>query len=157
MEEPAKPTPVEPPRGVYPARVDEKGRLKLPVNFQQYLGNEKLFITTLDTRIARIYPISVWEQNEKLLFDQTDDTAAAEDLAFVANHFGADGDVDSQGRVLLPTELRRALNLENQPVRLDYFQGAINVVGEQVYEERQKRAMTNLGEKLKAMKKKGLK
>jgi MraZ protein len=157
VEEPAKPTPVEPPRGVYPARVDEKGRLKLPVNFQQYLGNEKLFITTLDTRIARIYPISVWEQNEKLLFDQTDDTDAAEDLAFVANHFGADGDIDSQGRILLPTELRRALNLENQPVRLDYFQGAINVVSEPVYEERQKRAMADLGEKLKAMKKKGLK
>ena len=127
------------------------------MNFQQYLGNEKLFITTLDTRIARIYPISVWEQNEKLLFDQTDDTDAAEDLAFVANHFGADGDIDSQGRILLPTELRRTLNLENQPVRLDYFQGAINVVSEPVYEERQKRAMADLGEKLKAMKKKGLK
>jgi MraZ protein len=147
----------EPPRGVYPARVDEKGRLKLPVNFQHFLGDEKLFITTLDTRIARIYPISVWEQNEKILFDQTDETETAEDLSFVANHYGADGEIDAQGRVLLPTELRRSLDLENQPVWLDYFQGAINVVSKTVYEERQRRALENLGDKLKVMKKRGLK
>jgi MraZ protein len=153
----ARQTPVEPPRGVYPARVDEKGRLKLPVNFQQFLGSEKLFITTLDTRIARIYPISAWQQNEKILFDQTDDTDTAEDVAFIANHFGADGEIDAQGRVLLPTELRRALNLESQPVWLDYFQSGVNVVGQQIYEERQKRALENLPGKLKAMKGKGLK
>ena len=27
---------VEPPRGMYPARVDDKGRLKLPVGFQDF-------------------------------------------------------------------------------------------------------------------------
>jgi DNA-binding transcriptional regulator/RsmH inhibitor MraZ len=81
----------------------------------------------------------------------------AEDVAFIANHFGADAEIDNQGRVLLPTELRRALNLENQTVWLDCYQGAVNVYGKEVYDERQRRATDNLGAKLNALKKKGLK
>ena len=146
-----------PPRGFYTARVDEKGRLKLPTLFQEFLGGEKLFVTSLDTRIARIYPISLWRQNESLLFDQSDEPEMAEDIAFIANHFGADSEIDGQGRVLLPTELRRALNLENQTVWLDCYQGGVNVYGKEVYEERQRRATDNLGPKLNALKKKGLK
>ncbi len=146
-----------PPRGFYTARVDEKGRLKLPTLFQEFLGGEKLFVTSLDTRIARIYPISLWQQNESLLFDQSDEPEMAEDIAFIANHFGADSEIDGQGRVLLPTELRRALNLENQTVWLDCYQGGVNVYGKEVYEERQRRATDNLGPKLNALKKRGLK
>ena len=62
MEEQPQTTPVEPPRGFFSAHVDDKGRLKLPVDLQQYLtaiGDEKLFVTSVDDRIARIYPISV--------------------------------------------------------------------------------------------------
>jgi len=151
--------PVEPPRGIYPARVDEKGRLKLPVNFQQFLtasGEEKVFITSLDTLTARIYPTSLWKANEKLLADTTDDPEGAEDLAFMANDLGADSEVDGQGRVLLPTELRRMLSLESQQVWLECFQGGINIYNKAVYEERQKRSRENLATKLTAFRKKGL-
>ena len=44
----------EPPNGMYPARVDDKGRLKLPVGFQEYISGlpeKKLFVTSLDRRI----------------------------------------------------------------------------------------------------------
>jgi MraZ protein len=153
------PMPVEPPRGIYPARVDEKGRLKLPVNFQQFLsasGEEKVFITSLDTLTARIYPTSLWKANEKLLAESTDDPEGAEDIAFMANDLGADSEVDGQGRVLLPTELRRTLNMESQPVWLECFQGGINIYNKAVYEERQKRSRENLAQKVSAFKKKGL-
>jgi len=46
---------------MYPARVDDKGRLKLPVGFQQYfagLQEKKLFVTSLDRRIGQIYSIA---------------------------------------------------------------------------------------------------
>lgn len=151
--------PVEPPRGIYPARVDEKGRLKLPVNFQQFLsasGEEKVFITSLDTLTARIYPTSLWKANEKLLAESTDDPEGAEDIAFMANDLGADSEVDGQGRVLLPTELRRTLNMESQPVWLECFQGGINIYNKAVYEERQKRSRENLAQRVSAFKKKGL-
>ena len=159
MEAANSPVPVEPPRGIYPARVDEKGRLKRPVNFQQFLsasGEEKVFITSLDTLTARIYPTSLWKANEKLLADSTDDPEGAEDIAFMANDLGADSEVDGQGRVLLPTELRRMLSLESQPVWLECFQGGINIYNKAVYEERQKRSRENLAQKVSAFKKKGL-
>lgn len=129
----------------------------MPVNFQEFIGGEKLFVTSLDARIARLYPISVWQTNEKLLSELTDDPEVAEHIAFIADHYGADSDVDGQGRVLLPTDLRRELKLENEQVWLQCFQGAINVYGKDVYEEQERRAKENLADKLKLAKQKGLK
>ena len=139
------------------AKVDAKGRLNLPTVFQEFFQGEKLFVTSLDMRVARIYPLSLWERNETMLYDSSDDPDMAEDIAFTANHYGADAEIDPQGRVLVPTELRRALNLENQTVWLDCFQGGVNVYGKEVYDERLRRATDNLQAKLVAMKKKGLK
>lgn len=159
MDPENKTTPVEPPRGIYPARVDEKGRLKLPVNFQEYLngsGEPKVFITSLDIRTARIYPTSVWKENERLLAESTDDPEGAEDIAFMANDLGADSELDAQGRVLVPTELRRLLSLESQQVWLECYQGGINIYNKEVYEERQRRSRENLAAKVATFKKKGL-
>jgi MraZ protein len=161
VEESPQTTPVEPPRGFFSAHVDDKGRLKLPVDLQQYLaaiGDDKLFVTSVDDRIARIYPISVWKGNEKVLEAlASDDPDAAEAIAFVTNDYGADAKVDAAGRVTLPTDLRRALSLENQEVRLDWSQGAINVYSKAEYEARKKQHKDNLGEKLKMAKLKGFK
>jgi len=161
VEERPQTTPVEPPRGFFSAHVDDKGRLKLPVDMQQYLsaiGDERFFVTSVDDRIARIYPISVWKGNEKILEElATEDPDAAEALLFVTNDYGAEAKVDPQGRVTLPTDLRRALSLENQEVRLDWSQGAINVYSKVEYEARKRQAKDNLPEKLKMAKLKGFK
>ncbi len=161
MEEEPKPTPVEPPRGFFPAHVDDKGRLKLPVNFQQYLGllgDQKLFVTSIDGRTGRIYPISVWEQNEKILAElATTDPDAADALSFISNEYGEEAKLDTQGRVTLPTNLRRAMAMENTEVRLDWSQGGINVYSMAEYEARKRQAKENLAEKLKAAKLKGFK
>jgi MraZ protein len=161
VEDQPKPTPVEPPRGFFTAHVDDKGRLKLPVDLQQYLGaigDDKLFVTSVDDRIARIYPISVWKANEKILETlATEDPDAADALAFVTNDYGADAKVDPQGRVTLPTDLRRALALEDQEVRVDWSQGAINVYSKAEYEAQKRKAKDNLAEKVKAAKLKGFK
>lgn len=150
----------EPPRGIYPARVDEKGRLKLPAIFQQYLtdlGEKRVFVTSLDVRIARIYPISVWKENEILFDTATDDPEAAEDVKFIANDLGADSEIDGQGRVLVPQELRQMLSLENQTVWIECQKGRMNVYGKEVYEDRKRRAYENAADKLRALEKKGLK
>jgi MraZ protein len=161
VEETVKPSPVEPPRGSFPAHVDDKGRLKLPVNFQQFLGgtgDQKLFVTSTDGRIARIYPISVWEQNEKFLEQlSAEDPEAADSLGFLANHYGAESKMDPQGRVTLPTELRREFSLENQEVRVECSMGAINVYSMAEYAARAERYRENLESKLNAAKKKGFK
>jgi MraZ protein len=136
--------------------VDAKGRLALPVNFRQFMGDEKLYLTSLDTRIGRVYKLSVWKQNEKVLSEERDNPEWAEDLLHLANHYGADGEVDAQGRVLLPTTLRRELELEDQQVYLEFTQNAVSIYNDKIYKELQSRARANLAEKLNAMKKKGI-
>src|SRR5579859_4387147 len=103
---------VEPPRGMYPARLDEKGRVKLPAAFQQYfaaLREKTLFVTSLDRRIAQIYPMAVWRDNEKVLSENREHTRAAKAVAFNASDLGAETEMDSQGRILFSPELRREL------------------------------------------------
>jgi MraZ protein len=149
---------VEPPRGFFTARVDEKGRLKLPAAFQQFLkdlGEKRVFVTTLDVSTVRIYPISLWKQNENF-FDDNQDPEIAENVSFLANHYGADSEIDGQGRILVPQELRRALKLEDQPVFLSHYRGRINVYGKDEYDRRLERANTNPVENLRHLERKGL-
>ena len=151
--------PVEAPRGFLSARVDEKGRLKLPAAITQYLGalgEHKVFVTTLNGSTARIYPISAWLQTENMLEESGEDADVREDVAFIAYHFGADSEIDPQGRVLVPTDLRRALKLENEQVYLRCFKQRIDVIGREVYEQRLTKAMEGLGEKLQGLEKRGL-
>ena len=152
--------PGDPPRGTVQARVDDKGRLKLPVAIQQYLGRlgeNKVFITTLDLRSVRLYPTSLWQENEAFFSQPSDDPDALADIQLLANHYGADSEGDAQGRVLFPTDLRRELGMENQPVWLECQKGRINVYTQQEYGQRLDRAKTRPDEKLRSLESKGLK
>jgi MraZ protein len=152
-------TPVEAPQGFLSARVDEKGRLKLPAAIVQYLesfGERKVFITTLDGITVRLYPISVWRVSEGLLEEAGDDTDVREDVSFIAFHYGADDEIDGQGRVLVPTELRRDLKLESEQVFMRCFKQRIDILGREAYEERLARAKQGLVGKVQSLEKKGL-
>ena len=158
VETSAKTTTAEPPLGIFSAKCDDKGRLKLPAEFVAYLKAldvEKVFITTVDMKLARIYPKLAWESNQNLFENAGEDAEIAQDVAFIANLYGAYSEIDANGRVLVPTELRRKLELENQTVWLDYYNGRINAFGKKVYDERMQRAMVNLGDKVKTLEKKG--
>ena len=148
----------EPPHSIAQASVDEKGRLKLPAEFLEYLEAlkvTKVFITTFDQRQARIYPIAVWKVNEALFENSAE--AAAERLSLQAKAHGGDAEIDKSGRVLLPAKLREVLDLEKQPVWLDVYHGRINVVTRQVHDERMQLAKANMSEDLKTLEKLGLK
>src|SRR3984957_306563 len=134
---------VEPPRGMYPARVDDKGRLKLPVGFQDFfraLREKQLFVTSNDRKVASIYPIAIWRQNEAFFENYRDDPKKARAAAFNANEFGSEAELDSQGRILLSPELRRQVGIEDQPVRIYAHKGKIEILSEKVYQERQQEA-----------------
>ncbi len=149
----------EAPRGTLSGRVDEKGRLKLPAALAQYLesvGERKVFVTTLNISTALIYPISVWHETEQMLQEPGEDADVRADIAFIANHYGEDVEVDAQGRVLMPTTLRRDLELEKDDVHLVFYKQRIEVFGSKVYSQRLEAAKTNLPEKLKGLEKKGL-
>src|SRR5260370_1666522 len=104
---------------MYPCRLDEKGRLKLPAEFQHFLNllpEKKLFVTSLDRRIAQIYPMTAWRENEKFFENYRDNPQVAHDVAFNANDLGADAEMDSHGLVQLTTTLLKQLDLQNHEV-----------------------------------------
>ncbi len=57
-------------RGNHPAKVDEKGRLKLPAAFKQLLDAQNVtqfYITSADGKCAEIWPLPEWEKREAQL------------------------------------------------------------------------------------------
>jgi len=145
---------------MYPARVDEKGRVKLPADFQQFfakLGVTEFFVTSLDRRIASIYTIPGWRQAEAFLENYPADPEMADDVAFNAADLGGQAELDNQGRLLVPAELRRELGIENQPVRLKAVGTRIDMLSDQMYEERKQRGKTAGSAAVTALRKAGLK
>jgi DNA-binding transcriptional regulator/RsmH inhibitor MraZ len=139
------------PLGRYSGKLDDKGRLKLPVKFQEYIntlpGNKDLFITSLDRKTAAIYAIDVWRENLKRLAAFRDDDDAVSVVKFNANDLGTEERMDGQGRVLLNSDLREALGLEDKStLHMVALNGHIEVITDTVYKERKAEALAG-GEK----------
>jgi MraZ protein len=129
---------------MYPSRLDDKGRMKLPAAFQQYvssLADKRLFVTSLDRTIAQIYPIEAWRENERLFQANRTNLKLFKAISFNAADLGAEAEMDSQGRITFPPELRRELKLEEQTLRLYAYKGRIEVLSEKIYEARKQDAM----------------
>ena len=101
-------------RGNAPARIDEKGRLKVPNAFRSLLEStygRELFLTSLSGEYVRIYPMPVWiELEEKLAAMPSAHPAKLRFLDRV-NYFGQATELDVQGRVLIPLRLRESATM----------------------------------------------
>jgi MraZ protein len=152
-------TSVELPRGRFPGRLDDKGRLKLPAAFAQFfnsLPESKLFVTSLDRRIAILYPIAEWRTNEKFFDTFRSNPRAAKNILFNAQDLGADVDMDAQGRITIHPDLRRELGLEGQELHLMAEKGHVQVLTEALYQERKQKALESTAEDLELLEMEGL-
>jgi DNA-binding transcriptional regulator/RsmH inhibitor MraZ len=135
------------PRGVFKVSVDEKGRLKLPaaiVEHLQALGEIKVFITTLDLKEVRIYPLSVWKGVEKWLEEPGPEAEARRDLGLVAASYGKDDELDAQGRLTLPGDLRKEMGLEKDETRARWSRGHLKLVSSREHDVLLAAAKANL-------------
>lgn len=145
---------------MFPARLDEKGRLKLPVEFQRYLAGlpeKKLFVTSTERVTATVYPIGIWRENEKLLASYVDDPDASDNVLFNADDLGSEAEMDGQGRVQFSPELRRELDIENKPVKVHVVNGAIHVLSEGTYKTLREQAEQSSKRDLLTLKRAGFK
>lgn len=95
-------------RGNCPAKVDEKGRLKVPAIFLEDLtefGNQ-FYITSPTGESARIYPLKVWAEIEDKLAMVSSQNAAKRKFLKRTSYFGQTVEIDAQGRLLIPAVLR---------------------------------------------------
>ena len=115
-------------RGNAPARIDDKGRLKVPNAFRSLLESKygrELFLTSLSGESVRIYPMPVWmEFEEKLARVPTTHPAKLRFLDRI-NYYGQAAELDTQGRVIIPYQLRDAATMT----------GDVDVLGQYSYLE----------------------
>lgn len=101
-------------RGNYPARVDDKGRLKIPSGFLQLLetnyGSE-VFVTSLTGENARVYPMDIWTEIERKLADIPNSHPSKMRFLDRVHFFGQATGLDRQGRLLIPTTLRESAQM----------------------------------------------
>jgi MraZ protein len=98
-------------RGNHPARIDDKGRLKVPNGFRTFVEQQwgvELFVTSVTGEYVRVYPMAVWLEIERKLVNVP--SAHPSKLRFLdrVNFFGQAVTLDKQGRVVLPQLLREA-------------------------------------------------
>ena len=95
-------------RGNCPAKVDEKGRLKVPAVFLEGLKEygTQFYITSISGEDARIYPLSVWSEIEDRLAALPSQHQGKRKFLLRTSYFGQQVEVDGQGRLLLPGVLR---------------------------------------------------
>jgi MraZ protein len=96
-------------RGNHPTRVDEKGRLKVPAEFKRVIDEKygaQFYITSLDGKVAQVYPFEEWERIEQKLASLSTFNPTKKKFLDRVNYYGQMVEMDGQGRVLIPQLLR---------------------------------------------------
>ncbi|HET6960081.1 MAG TPA: hypothetical protein VFI56_26000 [Vicinamibacterales bacterium] len=96
-------------RGHEQARIDDKGRLKVPNVFRSLLESKygrELFLTSLTGEYVRLYPMPVWLDIEEKLGKMPSTHPSRLRFLDRVNFYGQAVELDTQGRVLIPARLR---------------------------------------------------
>jgi MraZ protein len=107
--------------GHAPARVDDKGRLKIPADFRKLIEEKygsDCFITSIDGERATVYPLPVWYDFQARLAKVPSTSIAKAKLLERVNYFGQPATIDAQGRVLIPSILREVAAITDDVVVL---------------------------------------
>jgi MraZ protein len=104
-------------RGNHPTRVDEKGRLKVPAEFKRVIDEkygQQFYITSLDGKVAQVYPFEEWERIEQKLAGLSNFNHKKKKFLDRTNYYGQQVEMDGQGRLLLPQLLRESGQIKGE-------------------------------------------
>jgi MraZ protein len=132
-------------RGNHEARVDEKGRVKIPADFLEELreyGN-KFYVTSESGECANVYPMKVWNGIEEKLAKIPSHHKAKQKYLTQTNYYGGVVELDSQGRILVPPILREAAKIKGDV----FVMGSLELIqiwnGERFAEMRKNSVLTD--------------
>jgi MraZ protein len=111
-------------RGNHPTRVDEKGRLKVPAEFKRVIDEKyavRFYITSLNGKVAQIYPFEEWERIEQKLAALSNFNPTKKKFLTRTNYYGQAVEMDNQGRLLLPQLLRESAQLKGEVAVMGYL------------------------------------
>ena len=114
-------------RGNSQARVDEKGRVKVPATFLSELkeSGSQFYVTSILGDRAHIYPMQAWNNIEARLAQLPTQHPLKQKFLTRTSYFGQVLELDGQGRILIPQVLREAAAIK----------GDVDVMGAQTHLE----------------------
>jgi MraZ protein len=115
-------------RGNSPAKIDDKGRLKVPTAFRDLIHEKhgsSFYVTSVEGTSVLIYPMPVWLDLESLVAKAPQQHPSIRKFKKHTSFYGAPAEMDSQGRVLIHPLLRDAAQMV----------GDVDVLGQQTYLE----------------------
>ena len=104
-------------RGNYAAKIDDKGRLKIPNAFRALIEKAhgaELFVTSLTGESVRVYPMPVWLALEERLSRAPSTHPARGRFLDRVNYFGQSAEIDAQGRVVIHQRLRDSAGMNGE-------------------------------------------
>ncbi len=115
-------------RGNIPARIDDKGRLKIPNTFRALISEahgREVFVTSLTGESVRVYPMPVWLDIEQKLAQAPSTLPARLKFLDRVNYYGQLAEFDGQGRLLIQPRLRTSALMSGEVAvigQLTYFE-----------------------------------
>jgi MraZ protein len=104
-------------RGTYAAKIDDKGRLKIPNAFRALLEERHgsdVFVTSLSGESVRLYPLPVWLALEEKLSQMPSSHPSRLKFLDRVNYYGQVAQIDSQGRLLIHPRLRDSAGMAGE-------------------------------------------
>jgi len=104
-------------RGNYAAKIDDKGRLKIPNAFRALVEGKhgtELFVTSLTGEYVRVYPMPVWLALEEKLSRAPSTHPARLKFLDRVSYYGQTAEIDTQGRVVIHPRLRDSAGMSGE-------------------------------------------
>ncbi len=110
-------------RGNYRAKVDEKGRLKIPATFLGELREYgiRFFVTSENGDRVQILPMKIWNEKEEKLSKLSSHNRTKQKFLTRANYYGQVVELDGQGRILIHPILRESAGMKGDVDVLGYL------------------------------------
>jgi len=108
-------------RGHETARIDDKGRLKIPAKFKRALDSanlKTLFATAVTNDSLSLYPLPVWESIEAKVLELGRLHPKRRAFDKRVHYFGSEVEMDAQGRIPLKPIQRDLMNHPDEVVLL---------------------------------------
>jgi len=104
-------------RGLNKINLDNKGRITIPVRYKESLNklSNSLLICTIDQdHCLLLYPLKFWKNIERKIMELPTLNANSRRLQRLMVGHAAELEMDSNGRILIPKELREFARLQKQ-------------------------------------------
>lgn len=125
-------------RGNALAKVDEKGRIKLPAMFRSIIEprfGRRFFVTSFLGDSARLYPMEIYVAFEERLSQSSQVEPLVNRLRDAVNYYGQSTEMDAQGRILIHPLLREKAGLVGEVAVLGQ-QNFLTVWNRETFEKR---------------------